>query len=219
MTVVAIDGPAGAGKSTVAREVANALGWPYVDTGAMYRAVALAALVRGVDARDGESLESLVPLVDIDVARHRILIDGIDVSRGIRDPEVTHTVPTVSAHPQVRRALLERQRDIARRSDVVMEGRDIGTTVVPEAEVKIFLTASLNERAERRSRELGGAGDDGTRERVKSEIAARDLADAGRSASPLTTAPDARVIDSTDRDVASIVREIVEVVEGAVDEA
>ena len=202
MTAIAIDGPAGAGKSTVARAVADRLGFTYVDTGAMYRALALAAIERGVG--DPEGLADLARSIDIASAGGRILLDGADVTARIRAADVTAEVSRVAAEPGVRDALVTHQRERAARENVVMEGRDIGSAVLPDAPLKIFLTASLEERAKRRSAETGGQPDE-----VMAAIRARDEADSGRSASPLVVAPDAVSIDTTGRSIESVVDEIV----------
>jgi CMP/dCMP kinase len=213
MTVIAIDGPAGAGKSTVARAVADRLGLKYVDTGAMYRALALAALERGVS--DPEGLERIARSVDLEADGERVLLDGVDVTRRIRDADVTAEVSKVAAHPGLRAALVPLQRTVAARGNVVMEGRDIGTAVLPDAPVKIFLTASLEERARRRAAETGATVED-----VMAQIAARDRADAERSTSPLVKADDAIEIDTTGRSIEEIVEEVAALaaaVGGAID--
>ena len=211
MTVVAIDGPAGAGKSTIARAVADAIGFDYLDTGAMYRAVALAALRSGVTPEDGASLARLASSLCIEARGERVLLDGEDVSERIRHPEVTSIVSTVAAHQEVRAELVARQREVGRRSDVVIEGRDIGATVVPDAAVKIWLTASLRERARRRARELGGE-DDTSVTNTEADLEARDAADSRRPVSPLAKAADAVTIDSTGKPVEEVVAEVVRVV-------
>jgi len=193
--LIAIDGPAGAGKSTVARAVARALGFGFLDTGAMYRAAALAAL-RGDDPTRVE-----VTLGD------RILLDGEDVTEAIRTPEVTEMASKVSADPAVRRALVEQQRRIIAGGDYVAEGRDIGTVVAPAAEVKVFLTASPEERARRRAAELGA--DVGT---ILTEQRLRDLRDQTREHSPLRPAPDAVELDTTSLTLDEVVQRIVELV-------
>ena len=182
---VAIDGPAGAGKSSVGRAVAEALGYLYLDSGALYRAVALAALERGVDPHDGEALGRLASSLHIEARETGISVDGVDVTRRIRATEVDGIVSVVSSHPHVREALLQRQRALAERGGIVMEGRDIGVTVAPDARVKVFLTASLAERARRRSREMGLADDDPSLPELQAALAARDSADSSRAVSPL----------------------------------
>ncbi|HEU4481070.1 MAG TPA: (d)CMP kinase [Actinomycetota bacterium] len=212
MTVVAIDGPAGAGKSTVARAVADRLGFRYVDTGAMYRALALLALEAGADPEDGPALAELLDGHRLDAGRHEVWIDDREVGARVRDPDVTALVSRVSRHPEVRSLLALRQRELASATDVVMEGRDIGSTVVPTAEVKVFLTASLEERARRRWLERPDAGA-GLAD-VQAAIAARDAADEGRSESPLVQAPGASVVDTTGRSIEEVVSEVVRLVTG-----
>jgi cytidylate kinase len=216
MTVLALDGPAGAGKSTVAREVARRLGWTYVDTGAMYRALVVAALERGVDLADGDALGSLARDSDIVATDRSVLLDGRDVGKRVRDADVTGAVSTVSAHPSVRTALVEKQRIAARSGDVVMEGRDIGTAVVPDAEVKVFLTAELNERARRRWSELH-EDERPELEEIRDTIEARDRADSTRASSPLVRAPDAVVLDTTDLDTEDVIAHLLEIVRRKID--
>jgi cytidylate kinase len=209
MTVVAIDGPSAAGKSTVAGAVARRLAWLYLDTGALYRAVALAALRDGVDPHDEGSVSRIAASARIDADRDRVELDGVDVTSQVRADDVTTAVSAVSAHQGVRAALRDRQREAARRNDVVIEGRDIGTAIAPDARVKIWLTASLPERARRRCEQLGLDCDDATLRRIERELAARDEADSTRAASPLRRPPDAHTIDSTDMTVDEVVNEIV----------
>jgi CMP/dCMP kinase len=203
MSAVAIDGPAGAGKSTVARRVAARLGYTYVDTGAMYRALALAALEREVE--DASDLAELARTLDLRAEGSTVTLDGVDVTERIRGADVTERVSLVAAEPDVRFALVARQQEAARRQDVVMEGRDIGSAVLPDAEVKVFLTASLEERARRRAAETGVPED-----QVMRSIEARDRADSRRAASPLVRAADAVEIDTTGRTIDEVVDEIVE---------
>ena len=214
MTVIAIDGPAGAGKSTVARAVATVLGYDYLDTGAMYRAVALAALENDVDPNDGDRLRDLARSLEIVATPERVTIDGRDVTARIRDADVTEIAPAISARPEVREALVALQRDAATGRDVVVEGRDIGSAALPDAELKVFLTASLTERAQRRVRQLGLPEDRDTLERYRGSIEARDAADSNRASSPLVQPPDAVVIDSTGRTLDEVVDEIVSLARG-----
>ncbi|REJ13191.1 MAG: (d)CMP kinase [Paenibacillaceae bacterium] len=197
---IAIDGPAGAGKSTVARLVAGRFGYVYIDTGAMYRAVALAALRAGVEPGMTGELEKLVSELDIRLepgaAAQRVRLNGEDVTDEIRSREVTSAVPAYAAVPAVRARLVELQRAMAREGGVVMDGRDIGTHVLPDAELKIFLTASVQERARRRYEESGRA-QGMTLEMLEAEIAERDRQDASREISPLVKADDAIVLDTT----------------------
>jgi len=203
--LVAIDGPAGSGKSTVARAVAGRLGVHYLDTGAMYRSVALAALERGVDPTDGEALAKLAGALDIEVGE-RVLVDGVDATTAIRGAEVTAVVSVVSAHPPVRAELVRRQRGWAEDHDGgVVEGRDIGTVVFPNADLKIFLTASEQERARRRQRD-DEAPDVNA---VAADIGRRDTIDSTRAASPLRPADDAVVIDTTGHTVDEVVDQIL----------
>ena len=214
MTVIAIDGPAGAGKSTVARAVARALGFCYLDTGALYRAVALAALERDIDLSDAERLVKLAAALEIELDGETVRVEGRDVSARIRAPDVTAAASTIAALVDLRRALADRQRRIAASEDVVMEGRDIGTIIAPEAEVKIFLTASLEERALRRARQLGLPTEEASLARLARTLAERDHADAERAASPLAAAEDAVVIDTTGKVVERVVEEIITAVKG-----
>ncbi len=208
MRVVAIDGPAGAGKSTIAAAVADALGWDYVDTGAMYRALALAVLRKGADPSDAEGASAIARDAAVEIRDGRTLLNGEDVSERIRRPEVNDAVSIVSAHGGVRSALVSKQRNAAARGDVVMEGRDIGSVVVPDALLKIFLTASLEERARRRARDLGTTAPDEVAV-VERALTERDHRDSSRESSPLIRAPDAKSIDTTDRSISEIVDEIV----------
>ncbi len=196
MTVVAIDGPAGAGKSTVARAVADALGFTYLDTGAMYRAVALAATERGVPAASIAASLKIEP-------SERVLLDGRDVTDEIRTPEVSEVASQVAADPGVRAAIASEQRRLLARGDWVAEGRDIGTVVAPDAELKVFLTADAAERARRRAAELGV--DVAT---VLAEQTIRDERDRTRAHSPLMPADGAVVIDTTAMTLPEVVEEI-----------
>jgi CMP/dCMP kinase len=201
--VVAIDGPAGAGKSTVARALARVLGFTYLDSGAMYRAAALALLERGGAA--SEAAER----ADIQLGEH-VLLDGRDVTAEIRTPEVSEAASRVAANPKVRRALAAKQRDLLAAGDWVAEGRDIGTVIAPDAAVKVFLTASAEERARRRAAELGADV-----EAVLRDQALRDAQDSTREHSPLQLAPGAVELDTTGLDVDEVVARIVELVERA----
>ena len=208
MAAIAIDGPAGAGKSTVARAVADALGFTYVDTGAMYRAVALCALQNAVDPADPGGVAALAEGVDIELDDGRVLVDGRDVSSQIRSGDVTRASAEVARHPGVRAHLVQMQRRAAAERDVVMEGRDIGTQVLPDAEVKVFLTASLDERALRRARQIG-AQDEGVDE-LKADIKDRDETDSTRELSPLVQPPDAVAVDTTGKKIDEVVAEVVD---------
>jgi cytidylate kinase len=202
--VVAIDGPGGSGKSTVARAVATRLGLPHLDTGAMYRAVALAALRGGVDPADEAAVAAVARASAIEVGVV-VLLDGADVTEAVRSPEVDRVVSAVAAHPPVREELVRRQREwVAARGGGVVEGRDIGTVVLPGADLKVYLTASGAERARRRAAEGRGA----PLHEVASDLARRDRLDATRRASPLAVAADAVVIDTTGRPVEDVVEEV-----------
>jgi cytidylate kinase len=203
--VVAIDGPGGSGKSTVAREVARRLGWAHLDTGAMYRAVTWAVLRDGIDPADGAAVAALARKLDLQVG-DRVLVDGADATAGIRSAEVTNAVSVVSAHPGVRSDLVRRQREwVAARGGTVVEGRDIGTVVFPGARLKAFLTATQEERARRRAQEMAHAPTG-----VAADLARRDRLDSTRAASPLSVAPGALVVDTTDRSVDEVVRAVLE---------
>jgi cytidylate kinase len=203
--VVAIDGPAGSGKSTVARELARRLGLAYLDTGAMYRSVAFAALQRGLDPADDDALARLAQEVDLD-AGERVRVDGVDATAEIRGPAVTHVVSAVSAVPAVRKEMVRRQRAWAEEhGGGVVEGRDIGTVVFPAADLKVFLTASDEERARRRQKDESAP--DVTA--VAADLARRDRLDSTRPVSPLKPAADAVVIDTTRRTVGEVVDQIL----------
>ena len=200
---VAIDGPSGAGKSSVAKAAAARCGFIYVDTGAIYRTVGLAARQAGADPHDGAAVEALLPALAIRLdygpdGTQRMFLNGEDVSAAIRTPEISMYASAVSAHPAVRAYLLDMQRDMARTHSVVMDGRDIGTVVLPEADLKIFLTASAEARAKRRLAELAAKGDPSTYEQVLSDMAKRDEQDTTRAAAPLKAAEDAVTVDTSD---------------------
>ena len=202
---VAIDGPSGAGKSTIARAAAKDLGLLYVDTGAIYRSIGYYLLLHGVDPKDKERVVPLLPGIRIalryeDDGLQHMLLNGQDVTAEIRFPEVSAYASDVSAHAEVRSYLLEMQRDLARRHSVIMDGRDIGTVVLPQADLKIFLTASVEERARRRCRELQARGAQVDLATIQAEIAQRDYADSHRSAAPLRKAADAVVVDTSQMD-------------------
>lgn len=212
---IAIDGPAGSGKSTVARGLARELGFRYVSTGDFYRALALAALRKGIDPVDGRGMERLarecsIELEETDDGGQRTFLDGEDVSEAIRRADVDGVVSPVSVHPGVRAHLVSLQRRIADNRDVVMDGRDIGTVVLSEAEHKFFLTASPQERARRRQREYAGKGRAVSLETVLNEVLSRDTIDSGRAAAPLSVAPGALVIDCTNMSVAEVIEEMLQ---------
>ena len=215
---IAIDGPAGAGKSTVAKITADRLGYLYIDTGAMYRAAALLALEQGVAFDDAPALAELVRTNEIDLqpapSGCRVLLNGRDVSADIRLPEVGNAASPVSAVPEVRELLVARQQELAKARPVVMDGRDIGTVVLPEAECKIFLTASTRVRALRRANELRLKGLPIDLEQVEREIEERDRRDSTRAVSPLRQAEDAVLLDSSDMGIEEVVSRIISLAEG-----
>ena len=199
---VAIDGPSGAGKSTLARALAKELGFVYVDTGAIYRSVGYYAYQRGIDPADGAAVEALLPEIQLEMVyredglQHMIL-NGEDVTKEIRLPEISMYASRVSAIPAVRTFLMDMQRDMARTHSVIMDGRDIGTVVLPQADVKLFLTASAEDRARRRCLELEERGTPEPYEKLLEEMQERDRNDASRSAAPLRPAEDAVILDTT----------------------
>ena len=201
---VAIDGPSGAGKSSLARRCAAELGLLYVDTGAIYRTVGLAALRRGVDPKKEEAVAAILPELEIGMGyedgEQRMYLNGEDVSREIRMPEISMYASDVSAHAAVRSFLLEMQRKLARENCVIMDGRDIGTVVLPEAKLKIYLTASPEARAERRMKELVAKGVEQPYEEVLRDIIQRDEQDMNREVAPLRQAEDAVLVDTTEID-------------------
>ena len=216
---VAIDGPAGAGKSTIAKLISKKLKIVYLDTGAMYRTVALKAIRKNIDTLDGEKLANLVNVVDIKVEytgeEQRIYLDGEDVSDLIRTPEVSIGASNVAVIPQVRIKMVELQREIAAKCCVVMDGRDIGTYVLPNASVKIFLTASIEERAKRRYNEQLLKGiTNVSLEEVKNDISYRDKNDSSRAFAPLAKAADAIELDTTIMSIDEVVEKIMEQIEG-----
>ncbi len=219
-SVIAIDGPAGSGKSTLGHLLAQRLGYLYFDTGALYRAVSLAALEHGVSVDDDVSLAELARRVTIDVLEpavadgrlYTVLLDGRDVTWDIRSPAVDAIVSPVSAVAGVRRALVDRQRRIAQRGKVVMVGRDIGTVVLPDADLKLFVDASLEVRAQRRHAELLGRGEQAAYEHVLDEMRRRDVRDREKPISPLVAAPDAIVLDTTKLDMNAMVDRAEEIV-------
>ena len=197
--VIAIDGPSGAGKSTAGRALARKLGYVFLDTGAMYRALALKAVREGVPLDAESALADLARRTRIELAGSGdvVTLDGEDVSGTIRTQEVSAAASRVSRHPQVRRLLVARQQELGRPGGVVLDGRDVGTVVFPDADLKFYLDADARRRAERRHAELAAAGVDSDVEAIEREIRARDHADSTRSDSPLTRAPDAVYLDTT----------------------
>jgi cytidylate kinase len=212
--IIAIDGPVGSGKSTVARGVAELLGYTYLDSGAMYRALTLKAIRRGVSLSDAAALETLARETHIDLERgadgQRVLLHGEDVTQAIRTSEVSQAASHVALVPGVRQVLVDEQRRAGSRGGVVMEGRDIGSVVFPNADLKIFLDASVEVRAERRWREHQQKGDGLTLAQVVDEVRERDLRDRSRVASPLVRAKDAVLVDNTAMDAVETARLIVQ---------
>ncbi|MGI6081415.1 MAG: (d)CMP kinase [Limnochordia bacterium] len=218
--VIAIDGPAGAGKSTVAREVASRLQYLYIDTGAMYRALALKVVRLGIPPGGVAQVAAIASTstvelrLDASTGASQVFLDRENVTDSIRSPAVSGIVATVAANPAVRRHLCEMQRELARRGGVVMDGRDIGTVVLPHADVKIYLTASLAARAARRCAELKAKGLQVTQAQLMQEIARRDALDCQRAVAPLKKAPDAVLIDTTEMSVPEVVDEIIHICQG-----
>lgn len=200
---IAIDGPSGAGKSTMARQLAKNFGFIYVDTGAIYRTLGLACYRAGIDRKDVKAVMALLPTLEIKIQYNAageqcMILNGADVSRDIRLPEISACASDVSAHQEVRSFLLDMQRRFARENNVIMDGRDIGTVVLPDAELKIFLTASPEARARRRHKELLAKGEDVSFEEVLRDMKYRDEQDSTRAAAPLKKAEDAVEVDSSD---------------------
>ena len=211
--IVAIDGPSGAGKSTLAKRIAREFGFMYLDTGAMYRALGLKALREGIDLADEAHMARLVRATDIDLTERagklEVFLDGKEVSALIRTPEVSQMASRVSALGVVRQRMLDLQRALGRRGSVVAEGRDIGTVIFPEAEVKIYLDASAQERARRRCAELRAAGLPVDLEGTRREIEERDRRDSERELAPLRKAADALVIDSSSLDAEAVAQKVM----------
>lgn len=212
--IVAIDGPAGSGKSTIARRIAARLGFLYIDTGAMYRAVGLWALRAGIPLDDMHRLGKLAEAagIKLESSPARVFLDGEDISEAIRTPEVSDAASKSSAVPAVRRALVEKQRQMGARNSAVMEGRDIGTVVFPDAQVKIFLDADPEVRAERRVKELREKGAEPDAGQVSREVKERDHRDRTRADSPLLQAPDAVLVDTTGLSVDEVEETILKIV-------
>lgn len=214
---VAIDGPSGAGKSTIAKLLAKELQFIYVDTGALYRAIGYMALRRGISLQDAAGIEALLPDLRVEIrymdGSQRVLVNGEDVSDKIRTPDVSMAASAVSSLPAVRRFLLDLQRDMAKTNNVIMDGRDIGTVVLPDARVKIFLTASAEVRARRRFEELKEKGVPTTYDEVLADMEKRDYDDSHRAAAPLKAAEDAILVDTSSLDLDGAVSAIKAVVE------
>ncbi len=215
--IIAIDGPSGAGKSTLSRRLARALSYTYIDTGAMYRSVALAAQRARIDPDDDSSLAELCDTIRIEFVRggesDRVLLDGEDVSSEIRTPENSLLTSRISSRLPVREAMVRLQREMGARGAVVLEGRDIGTVVFPEADVKFFLSASARERGRRRYEELKAKGLEVDLDQTIAEVEARDAADSAREHAPLLMAADAFDIDTTQKNIEEVLEEMLHVVE------
>jgi len=216
LLTIAIDGPAGAGKSTVARGVAARLGYTYLDTGAMYRALAWATLNRGIDPTDHATIGALARQLDIrlqpaDSELHptRVFVDGIEITHEIRTPEISAITSPISAIPEVRTTMVALQQEMGARGGIVMEGRDIGTVVFPNADVKVFLTASSHRRAERRAAELEVRGTPIPFAQLVRDIEERDQRDSGRDVAPMVPAADAVILDSDSLSADDVVQQIV----------
>ena len=214
---IAIDGPSGAGKSTMARQLAKNFGFIYVDTGAIYRTLGLACYRAGIDRKDVKAVMALLPTLEIKIQYNEageqcMILNGEDVSRDIRLPEISVCASDVSAHQEVRSFLLDMQRRFARENNVIMDGRDIGTVVLPDAELKIFLTASPEARARRRHKELLAKGEDVSFEEVLQDMKYRDEQDSTRAAAPLKKAEDAVEVDSSDLNFAETIGLLSELV-------
>lgn len=216
---IAIDGPAGAGKSTIARTLAARLAFLYIDTGAMYRALALKAVQAALNPNDQQQLLDLALDTHIyfqpDSQQQKVICDGVDVTEAIRSPQVSSVVAQVAAHPAVREQMVRMQRDMARSNSVVMDGRDIGECVLPDADFKFYVTASLEERTRRRIKELQDKGYQVNEEDIKKDIENRDYQDSHREVGALKILPDSIVIDTTDLTVEEAVTRIMSIIQGA----
>jgi cytidylate kinase len=211
--IIAIDGPSGAGKGTVARALAARLGYRHIDTGAMYRALAWKALHDGIDLVDEAQVAALGERASFDVGNGRIAIDGHDVAAQIRTAEIDMAAAIVARHPAVRKTLVARQRSYGQTGGVVMEGRDIGTVVFPDADVKVYLDASPEERARRRASDPAHASSQGSRlTDIATALAERDRSDSTRAASPLAVAPDAVVVDTTGLPIERVIERVLTLV-------
>ena len=214
--IIAIDGPAGAGKSTIAKLIAKQLGLVYIDTGAMYRAVGLKAKRNNIACSEQEKIEEMLKNTEVELKNENgataVYLDGENVSTEIRLPEISRMASDISAVTVVRYAMVEMQRSMANKTDTILDGRDIGTFVLPNADVKIFLTASVEERAERRYKELIARGENVKREDVRSDIEKRDYNDSHRALAPLKKADDATEVDTTGMTIDQVCEKIISLV-------
>ena len=218
---IAIDGPAGAGKSTIAKSLAKELGYYYVDTGAIYRTVAYFLDLLGISPKDTDGVERYIDELTVEIAYdeegvQHMLMNGMDVTADIRTQDISQKASLVSAQPTVRAMLLDMQRDVARKHNVIMDGRDIGTVVLPRATVKIFLTASAEVRAQRRTAELIAKGQKADFAKVLQEIKQRDHQDSTRAIAPLKQAKDAVLVDTSDLDISGVIAAIRKIVEAKI---
>ncbi len=214
--IIAIDGPAGAGKSTIAKLIAKQLNLVYIDTGAMYRAVGLKAKCNNIACSEQEKIEEMLKNTEVELKNEdgatAVYLDGENVSKEIRLPEISRMASDISAVPVVRYAMVEMQRAMAKKTDTILDGRDIGTFVLPNADVKIFLTASVDERAERRYKELIARGENVKKEDVRSDIEKRDYNDSHRALAPLKKADDATEVDTTGMTIDEVCEKIISIV-------
>ncbi len=214
--IIAIDGPAASGKSTTAREVAKKLGYLYIDTGAMYRALTLEVLNRHISATDEEAIVKIAREIEILLVTNddepQTFLNGIDVSADIRLPKVTQIISTISAYKEIRQIMKVKQRELARHGGVVMDGRDIGTIVLPKADVKFFMQASVEERTRRRVKELNGKGIKVDRKKIQNDIIRRDSLDSSRDVAPLRLADDAFIIDTSIMSITDQVEKVLEII-------
>ncbi len=213
--VIAIDGPAGSGKSTIAKKVADILGIEYIDTGAMYRAFTLKVLKSNIDINNVQQIVKLLDSTRIEFKNRHIYLDGIRVDEDIRDNSISNNVSNIAKIKEVREKMVEIQQELAKSNNVIMDGRDIGTVVLPNANYKFFVTASVEERARRRYKELLLKNADNiTYEQILEEIKKRDEIDSNRKISPLRKSPDAYVIDTTNKTIDESVQEVISIIEG-----
>lgn len=218
--VIAIDGPAGAGKSTIAKRLADIIGYTYIDSGAMYRAITLKVLRENIPLKKLDRIISMAEETDIDFRRNSIYLDGKAADTEIREEDVNRNVSYIAAIPEVRKLMVTLQRKISRNKNVVMDGRDVGTVIFPSANLKFYITATVEERAERRYNELKQKGYDAEFQDIKSQIEKRDHTDSTRSESPLKAASDAITIDTTGKSIEEVLGEVIshiEAKEGGID--